>query len=68
MNKKWGVSLLILFIFIVLFAMCMGIQKFSMQLNEMKEEIVILKEDLQIQKDVFSSYLNGTLSKDIGGE
>lgn len=68
MDKKWGVSLLFLFMFVILFLMCLGMQHFSTRLNALEEDIVVLKEDLQIQRDVFSSYLNGTLSQDMGGE
>ena len=34
---------------------------------ELENSLEILQEEVQIQRDVFSSYLNGTLSKDIGG-
>lgn len=61
-----NLSIFVIFLFLVF--MPLGMHSFSVQLNEIKEEIAIIKEDLQIHKDVFSSYLNGTLSKDIGGE
>jgi hypothetical protein len=48
--------------------MAIGMEYFSIRVNELENSVEILQEDVQIQRDVFSSYLNNTLSKDIGGE
>ena len=48
--------------------MCFGMEYYTTKVNELENSIILLKEEVQIQRDVFSSYLNGTLSKDVGGD
>lgn len=67
-NEKFFHSFLIFIIFFFLIIMSLGMQYFSIEVNNLEEKVTTIEEDLQIHKDVFSSYLNNTLSKDIGGE
>lgn len=67
-NEQFFHSFLIFIIFFFLIIMSLGMQYFSIEVNDLEEKVTIIEEDLQIHKDVFSSYLNNTLSKDIGGE
>ena len=67
-NEQFFHSFLIFIIFCFLIIMSLGMQYFSIEVNDLEEKVTIIEEDLQIHKDVFSSYLNNTLSKDIGGE
>lgn len=64
-NMLVWVFIVIIFILLVLFNMAM--HDASTRITQLEEEIVLVKEDLQIHKDVFASYLNGTLSQDMGG-
>lgn len=66
--KNSTYSVLLLIVFVVLIVMAIGMEYFSIRVNELENSVEILQEDVQIQRDVFSSYLNNTLSKDIGGE
>lgn len=59
---------LFMIIFITLIAMCLGMEYYTTKVNELENSLEILQEEVQIQRDVFSSYLNGTLSKDVGGD
>lgn len=59
---------LFMIIFITLIAMCFGMEYYTTKVDELENSIILLKEEVQIQRDVFSSYLNGTLSKDVGGD
>lgn len=67
-NEQFFHSFLIFIIFFFLIIMSLGMQYFSIEVNDLEEKVTTIEEDLQIHKDVFSSYLNNTLSKDIGGE
>lgn len=55
-------------IFITLIIMCIGMEYYTTKLKELEKSVNSLQEDVQIQRDIFASYLNNTLSKDIGGE
>lgn len=55
-------------IFITLIIMCIGMEYYTTKVKELEKSVNSLQEDVQIQRDVFASYLNNTLSKDIGGE
>ena len=59
---------LFMIVFITLIVMCFGMEYYTTKVNELENSIILLKEEVQIQRDVFSSYLNGTLSKDLGGD
>lgn len=59
---------LFMIIFITLIAMCLGMEYYTTKVNKLENSLEILQEEVQIQRDVFSSYLNGTLSKDLGGD
>lgn len=59
---------LFMIVFITLIAMCFGMEYYTTKVNELENSIILLKEEVQIQRNVFSSYLNGTLSKDVGGD
>ena len=59
---------LFMIVFITLIVMCFGMEYYTTKVNELENSIILLKEEVQIQRDVFSSYLNGTLSKDVGGD
>ena len=59
---------LFMIVFITLIAMCFGMEYYTTKVNELENSLEILQEEVQIQRDVFSSYLNGTLSKDLGGD
>ena len=59
---------LFMIVFITLIVMCFGMEYYTTKVNELENSIILLKEEVQIQSDVFSSYLNGTLSKDVGGD
>ncbi len=55
-------------IFITLIIMCIGMEYYTTKVKELEKSVNSLQEDVQIQRDIFASYLNNTLSKDIGGE
>ena len=59
---------LFMIVFITLIVICFGMECYTTKVNELENSIILLKEEVQIQRDVFSSYLNGTLSKDVGGD
>lgn len=59
---------LFMIVFITLIVMCFGMEYYTTKVNELENSLEILQEEVQIQRDVFSSYLNGTLSKDVGGD
>ena len=59
---------LFMIVFITLIVMCFGMEYYTTKINELENYIILLKKEVQIQRDVFSSYLNGTLSKDVGGD
>ena len=67
MKDKRNMFLFII-VFITLIVMCFGMEYHTTKVNELENSIILLKEEVQIQRDVFSSYLNGTLSKDVGGD
>ena len=60
--------LLILLIIVTLVIICLGMEQYTTRVEELEKSVNELQEDVQIQRDVFASYLNNTLSKDIGGE
>ena len=44
------------------------IAKLNEDINNANKKITYLQDDLQTQKDIFVSYIKGTLSMDFGGE
>ena len=60
-NEQFFHSFLIFIIFFFLIIMSLGMQYFSIEVNDLEEKVTIIEEDLQIHKDVFSYYLNNTL-------
>lgn len=59
---------LICIIFVTLIIMCIGMEYYTNKVEQLEKSVNSLQEDVQIQRDIFASYLNNTLSKDIGGE
>lgn len=67
MNKEIKLTwIMILFIFIILFLFDILAHMMTDKIIELEKNVNYLKEDISIQQDVFSSYLNNELSKDGG--
>lgn len=67
MNKEIKLTwIMILFIFVILFLFDILAHMMTDKIIELEKNVNYLKEDISIQQDVFSSYLNNELSKDGG--